>query len=204
MAGRADEAREYERRSSEVLEVLDQLGTFHGALLTRLRLAADAQLLLGDAAAAERHLLACAPRYAEEKTDSGRHVYALVTSRLAMLYCDEARWDEAERWLSPEAAPSTPYVELKLWPAALARLRAHQGQLDEALILVRSTVEAANQSDFLNLRARVWLALVEVLRAARETSEADGAVQAAISLYQRKGNVAALARLGAGESAATS
>ena len=48
-------------------------------------------------------------------------------------------------------------------------------------------------SDNLNLRARAWLALAEVQRAAGDGAEADAAVAEAIRLYEAKGNVAAAA-----------
>ena len=44
-------------------------------------------------------------------------------------------------------------------------------------------------------RARVWLALAEVRRAAGLTAEADAAVAAALELYEQKGNIAAAARV---------
>ena len=48
-----------------------------------------------------------------------------------------------------------------------ARLAAHRGELAEAVALAQRAVELAERSDMLNLRARVWLALAEVQRAAR-------------------------------------
>ena len=50
----------------------------------------------------------------------------------------------------------------------------------------------------LNLRARIWLALAEVQRAAGHAAEADAAVATALGLYEQKGNVAAADCLRAG------
>jgi hypothetical protein len=55
----------------------------------------------------------------------------------------------------------------------------------------------ADTSDFLNLRARTWLAVAEVEQRAERATEASVARSAAVGLYTAKGNVAALAALGA-------
>jgi hypothetical protein len=44
----------------------------------------------------------------------------------------------------------------------------------------------------------VWLAFADVQRAARKHDEADASVEEAIALYEQKGNLAAVERLGAG------
>jgi DNA-binding SARP family transcriptional activator len=190
MEARADEARELGRRSGEIL---DRVGD-HDAFQSRIRDAAEAERLLGDAAAAEQHLLAGRRRYAAIATSAGRHLVELATSSLAMLYCDEGRWGEAERLLS-EPSPTEVWAELMLRPAAAARVAAHQGRLEEALALARGALELGDESDLLNLRARVWLALAEVERAAGNAAGADAAVAKALGLYEQKGNVAAAARL---------
>ena len=59
--------------------------------------------------------------------------------------------------------------------------------------LARRGVELADQSDMLNTRARVWLALVEVLRVDGNGLEADAAMGEAIRLYEQKGNITAAA-----------
>jgi tetratricopeptide (TPR) repeat protein len=77
----------------------------------------------------------------------------------------------------------------------LARVAAHRGQLADALTFAKRALEFAEPTDLLNHRARVWLALAEVERARGASVEADGAVSAAVRLYEKKGNVAAIARL---------
>ena len=79
--------------------------------------------------------------------------------------------------------------------AASARVAAHRGEHAQALELAQRAVELAEPSDLLNLRARVWLALAEVQRAQAPRRRRDAAVAAALRLYERKGNVAAAARL---------
>jgi ATP/maltotriose-dependent transcriptional regulator MalT len=121
--------------------------------------------------------------------------------RLGLLYCDDGRWEDAERCLDyGSEVPVPPFFRegAVLGLAARARLAAHSGELAEALTLARHAVELAERSDMLNLRARVWLALAEVQRARGQTAEADAAVADAIRLYGEKGNVAAAAALGVG------
>ena len=76
-----------------------------------------------------------------------------------------------------------------------ARLAAHQGRLEEALTLARSAVAEAEPWDSLGFKAWTWSVLAEVRQARGEAAEADAATATAIDLYERKGNVAAAARL---------
>jgi DNA-binding SARP family transcriptional activator len=193
-AARNDEAREHGRRSRAVLD------EFHYHVLAEARRrAAEAEMLLGDAAAAERHLVA-------SWRDSQRaghitHSAAHAALALALLYCDQGRWDEAEQWLprgrlDPPAPPGT-YV----WFAQLdatARLTAHRGDLDEALVLARRATELGDDYDRLNQRGDAWRTLADLLRATDRTAEGDAAVERAIGFYEQKGNVAAVARLRVG------
>jgi class 3 adenylate cyclase/tetratricopeptide (TPR) repeat protein len=190
MAGREDEARELGRRSGEIL---DRVGD-HDAFQSRVRDAAEAERLLGDAAAAEQHLLAGRRRFVAIDTSAGRHLTEVATSSLAMLYCDEGRWVEAELLLS-EPSSTEVWAELMLRPAAAARVAVHQGRLEEALALARGALELGDESDFLNLRARVWLALAEVLRASGNTADGDASVAKALALFDQKGNVTEATRL---------
>jgi hypothetical protein len=81
---------------------------------------------------------------------------------------------------------------------AEARLAAHRGEHVEAAERIRRAVEVTDGIDGLNLRAGLFLAFAEVQRAAGEESEADTSVATALELYERKGNLAAAARLRAG------
>jgi hypothetical protein len=56
-------------------------------------------------------------------------------------------------------------------------------------------VAAAERHGAPNDTARVWLALAGAQRAAGLAEEADASVAAALDLYERKGNIAAAARL---------
>ncbi len=75
-------------------------------------------------------------------------------------------------------------------------MRRSVAKLTEALLLVRQGAEVADRGTQAEHNGRVWAALAEVTRAAGRTAEADDAVATAVALYERKGNVAAAARLG--------
>jgi hypothetical protein len=85
--------------------------------------------------------------------------------------------------------------------AVMALLAAHRGRLAEALTLATRAVELAETSDFLNLRARTWLALAEVQRQSGAAAQADAATEKALRLYEAKGNVAGAADVRAGRAA---
>jgi hypothetical protein len=197
MAGRSDEAHQYSRRSSAILDEFP-----YSALGQLSRNAAEAELLLGDAAAAERHLLASWDRAQRRGHTSLGGVETALG--LALLCSDQGRWQETEQWLvrarqDPPAPPRTRLWFLRL--DATARLIAHRGELEEALVLARQPTELTDDSDRLNQRAQAWLTLAEILRTARRIGEADAAHASAIALYERKGNVAAAGRVRAAESA---
>jgi hypothetical protein len=75
-----------------------------------------------------------------------------------------------------------------------AKLRAEQGLTDVAEALAREAVRLAEPTDFLTIRADALLDLAAVLRHARQSSEADGSVRAALDLYEQKGDVVSAER----------
>jgi hypothetical protein len=113
---------------------------------------------------------------------------------LALLYSETGRWDDATDCLSygrdvREAHHYTRESVLRL--AAESRLAAHSGELSEAVRLAWRATEIADRSECLNLRARVWVTLAMVQRAAGQTTFAEAATASALRLFEAKGNVAA-------------
>src|SRR5262249_13881285 len=107
--------------------------------------------------------------------------------RLAHLYCDQRRWDEAVEVLThdPEAGRHDAQIS--------ARLAAHEG-LPEALQLAEQA--AASSEDLpanLTNRATTQLVLAEVQRAVGLTDAADASLASALGLLELKGNVAGIA-----------
>jgi tetratricopeptide (TPR) repeat protein len=197
MGGRSDEARAAERRASGVL---DEVGSAAQAF-QRMH-AGDMYRRLGETAAAEEQYLAMWRYFAEGSEGATNHMAALTADHLAALCFDEGRWQEAEQWHAranqvpaPRTSAATP---TRL--AFAAKLAAHNGELADAVALARKAVEAAEeQADRVGVRAGIWLVLAELLRQSDQVAEADAAVEKAIGLYERKGNVAAVARLRPGE-----
>jgi hypothetical protein len=70
---------------------------------------------------------------------------------------------------------------------------ALQGELGEAESHVREATALVASTDLLNLRADVMLGLADILGAEACSVESAAALGEAVRLYQRKGNVAAIA-----------
>jgi tetratricopeptide (TPR) repeat protein len=179
--------------------VLDEANVLVSSWVSQVH-AAGAKELAGDREGAERDLKAmwlhC--RDALGGAPDLRAMHAAY--RLAYLYCDEGRWDDAEEYLAfCSGFPALEDATVASYrPAAAARLAAHRGDFVSATALADQAVEAADATDMLNMRALVWLALAEVRRVSGRAAEADDAVATALELYERKGNVAAATRLRAG------
>jgi tetratricopeptide (TPR) repeat protein len=191
MAARFDEARELGASSSAVFDEL-------GLMNTPFRFAAaDAKAFAGDRDGAERELTAIWLKMRDARGNSLDARAIRAASLLALLYADEGRWDEVERYLAygRDAPRPAHLLATPVRLAADARLAAHRGELGEALKLARRAAEIAEAGGRPNISARVQLALAEVQRAAGHDSEADAAVAAALALYEQKGNLAASARL---------
>jgi tetratricopeptide (TPR) repeat protein len=186
MAGRAEEAVELHERSLRVLDEMNITGT----PVPWRYAAAETREYAGDRAGAIRELT-----WRPLKVSA----LAMVASYWrALLYCDEGRWDKAERRLAHGAQVPVPTrfrPEAPLRLAAEARIAAHHGRSAEALTLAHRAVELADLSDMLNLRGRVWAASAEVGESAGEGAAADAALARALQLYEQKGNVAAAAAL---------
>jgi DNA-binding SARP family transcriptional activator len=198
MAGRFDEARAHLDASTAILEEVNLVQLQWGHSVWRVQQALE---LMGDAAAAEQQLIAQLVYYKtrSERTSSlALHAAGL----LANLCCDQGRWEDAAGYLDygQEVDRSPPpdgkvYAPVRL--AARARLAAHAGRYAEAVELGETAVElAAGFGDWGPAAyARAWLALAEVRRAAGSEAEAREAVERALELYERKGNIAAAARV---------
>jgi tetratricopeptide (TPR) repeat protein len=201
MAGRFDEARDLVERSNRVLDQSGHIGSW----ATRA-VAAEARELIGDLPGAE-HELETTWRAIDAYRNGAVDIRTLQTAaQLAMVYCDDGRWDDAERCLElgrDFAAPDCFTRGSVNALAVRARLAGHRGELKDAVALARRAVERAALCDIVNLKAAVWLALAEVQRRAGADAEADTAVAEALALYEQKGNVASATRLRTPTAAAT-
>jgi tetratricopeptide (TPR) repeat protein len=203
MAGRFGDARAQLAAGAAGLR---EAGETNAAWSSRVS-AVEAMQLLGDDEAAEREMTTVFLHFRGTRGEGTEARALQFGGRLALLCCDQGRWQEAADWLAygQEVDRSPPvygkaYAEIRL--VARARVAAQLGETGEAVVLARAAIEAADRRDTPNGRARAWLALAEVQRVAGNTAEADAALARAIELFERKGNVGALHRLRAPERAA--
>ncbi len=152
------------------------------------RSAGEIELLAGDPVAAERVLRpACATL--ERMGDWGHFTSVVVYLADALLL--QGRGDEAapmvevgRRWAIDDDVDA----QVGLHRVA-ARLAARAGDLEEAQGLADEAVARAGQTDFLHLAGDAYSDLAEVLELAGKKDEARDALEQALALYERKGNL---------------
>ena len=190
MHTRFDTARALIARSKALAEEL-------GLEVLRWRVAQQAseiEMLADDAAAAERelrpahdafvrmgelgYLATLAPMLADALLAQGKDQDVVELTELA------------ERSAIPEDADA----QIR-WRLVRAKALSRRGQIDEAERLARDGVAIAARTDFLDVHAEAVAALAEVVGVAGRSEESASLVREAVSLYERKGNVAAVARL---------
>jgi class 3 adenylate cyclase/tetratricopeptide (TPR) repeat protein len=198
MAGRFDEARAQLETSTPVLDEVNLTEVSWGGSRWRVW---ETLELLGDTAAAEQDLIAVWLHFRDTRGERSSSRALLAAALLALLCCDQGRWDEAANHLtygktvdcSPPPSGKL-YVPLRF--AARARIAARVGQHAEADEFARTAVEFAPTVGWdEQVKARAWLALAEIRRATGNDVGADEAIERALGVYDRKGNITAAARV---------
>jgi class 3 adenylate cyclase/tetratricopeptide (TPR) repeat protein len=185
MLGRFDEAWDLARAANERLRALRGSSE-------ELWLAEIAQLE-GDYEAAEHYLR----RSFEAMQARGmRNTLSGLAPLLARVLCARGRHNEAEPLarLGRELAAESDVWAQTLWRQAQALVDAALGKHAEAERLAREAVAVAERTDGLNLQADALYDLAEVLAAAGRTHEAAAALELALERYERKKNLAMVAR----------
>jgi class 3 adenylate cyclase/tetratricopeptide (TPR) repeat protein len=189
MLGRFDEGREL---FGEGQAMLAEMG-----LLTRLGgrsiIAGDMEIWAGDLTAAEEHLLT-GLRLLERIGEVG--VRTTVAARLAYVLYQREKYDEAERFTvtSEELAMPGDIASEVVWRFVRALVLARRGEQDDAEQLMQEATLRIEKTDFLNLRADVFLARAEFAQLAGSPREAPPLIEEAIAVYEQKENVAAAER----------
>jgi DNA-binding SARP family transcriptional activator len=187
MRGRFDTAGQLEHLARRTWEELGQGVVAANACAV---VAATIEVLAGNYARAS-HFLRASCEFCLEMHES-----AILSTRAAeladALYALE-RYDEAGEWarLAQKHGAREDRSAQFSWRSALAKVSARKGALEEAESLARSALDVVGQTDALNHHAKVLLDLAEVLRLAHRPDEAAGAVEDALTLYERKGNIVA-------------
>ncbi len=189
MSGRFDEAR---RHIKESRALAHDLGLIWQAGVQEL-LSGYVELLAGDPAAAERDM-----RAAEEvfrRIGEGWFLSTVAVDLPRAVY-EQGRYDDAFALLGAiDELPAPTDREWQIKRTGIpACLVARRGRLDEAERLAREGVALAADSEYVGLHADVLLDLAEVLRLGGQSDEAAATAADAVTLYERKGNVAGAAR----------
>jgi tetratricopeptide (TPR) repeat protein len=184
MRGRFDLARSlYNQALDHAAELGDQLALANSGQPGHL-----IETLAGDVVAAERHVR----RACELLQEMGERGWlASNAGILARALVALGRFDEAEEWSHrAEEMTSTDDVDAHVrWRRARAVVFARWGQFVEAERLARVAVALIGQTDMTNDHGDALMDLAEVLELASKHTEAADAIEQAVGLYERKGNV---------------
>ena len=188
-AGRLSKAREL---IAEAEHTYEELGS-PTAVIHSGTVRADLEFLAADFVAAEQTLREQC-EYLELIRD--RAHFAVRAAKLADAIYRQGRWDEAEHWAAESrsnAATDDQSAQLVLG-AVQSKLLARRGAVTEAVEYAEEIVRLAESTDGLNLIAATKLALAEVLGIAQLHSEAQRSIEAAIALFEQKGNAVAVSQ----------
>ncbi len=121
---------------------------------------------------------------------------ASYSGKLADVLYLVGRLEEAEEWSSRsrELAMPDDRDAQAWWRTVTSKLVARRGDVHAAAELAAEALAVVEQTDALNLHAKVSLDYAEVLRAGGRRAEAAHAVADAVRLYELKGNRVAAAR----------
>jgi class 3 adenylate cyclase/tetratricopeptide (TPR) repeat protein len=150
-------------------------------------------LASGDAASAEATLRTGYERLVEM---GEKALLADTAAMLAQVLCQQGRAEEAWAFTreAENAASEDDLSAQVVWRGVRARLLARAGRIGEAKRLSAHAVELAGRTDWLTDHADALIAHAEVLRLAGEAEEVARAIQKAIVLYDRKGNMVGIRR----------
>jgi tetratricopeptide (TPR) repeat protein len=191
MGGNFDIARAHVERGRSAFR---DLGLTRAAVDYYARAVAIIELLAGFPEVAERALREACLLLQEVKESS---VLATRAAELATALYELRRYDEAAEWarLARDSAGDDDLDAALTRQPVEAKILARQGELDEAERLARVTLNLVERTDALARHADALLALAEILELGGSAEEAEEKIDQALSLYERKGNAAAAARV---------
>jgi tetratricopeptide (TPR) repeat protein len=174
----------------EADETLRELGSIHASVSHHEALV---RLLAGDPALAE------VPLRADVETLTSMNdvrLLATTTAMLAQAVYAQGRLSEAGELCRTTAASAAAddIVTQVIWRSVEAKVLARRGACEAAEALARAAVALVEPTDLLSHHADALVDLAEVLRACARPEEAEAARHAGLALYERKGNLAAIAR----------
>ena len=190
MQGRFDQAR----------QLLAQARAIHQELASPVDLqtlafwTAPLEMLAGEPASAENELRS-ACEFFQARGEQG--LLSTLAAFLADALYAQGRVDEASHWVqvSRETATSDDHDAQARWRSVEAKLLAKREEFDEAEALAREAIDVIGRSDELDNQAHMHVSLLEVLRLAGRNEEAIQALDEALVLFERKGNLVMTERL---------
>jgi len=156
--------------------------------------AVEVELLAGDPGAAAA-LAEGSCRLLEELGQ--RSVLSTVAARLAQVYYQLDRLEEADAWAGRalgEGASDDAITQM-LWRQARAKVLARRGRHAEAEVMAREAVAIGARTEMLNAQADADADLAEVLWLAGHPEDAAQALEEALTRYQRKENLVMAERM---------
>jgi predicted ATPase/class 3 adenylate cyclase len=182
--GRFEEARDHIVQAKALLQEVAGTVWMAGPLA---QFAGLVELWAGDPVAAEREL-----RWGYETLKAIGEMGWLptVADILSEALYAQGRYDEAEVLTneSEKIAGTEDLYSQVFRRTVRARVRAQRGEMEEAERLAREAVDISKATDFVQLRARAYLVLGELLQQAPEKAEeARRVTQEAIRLFEQKG-----------------
>jgi tetratricopeptide (TPR) repeat protein len=189
MEGRFENARELYKRSRAQLE---EFGWNLYAALTSLD-SGPVEMLAGDAAAAEEELR---KDYKALEQMGERNYIATTAGFLAEALYAQGQYDEATTvaHASSEISAADDVASQFHWRAVTAKLLARAGRFDEAEAMAHEALTIIRRSEEVDSQANALMDLGEVLRLAGKEADARGAIQEAVELFERKGNLVLAAK----------
>jgi class 3 adenylate cyclase/tetratricopeptide (TPR) repeat protein len=187
-----DEARELIVQARSLLQEV-ALTVWMAGPLTQM--AGLVELSAGDPAAAERHLRWGYETLNEVGEMAWQHT---LIALLAEAVYDQGRYEEAEELArrAEEMAGGEDTFTQVLWRKVAARVAAQRGEIDQAEALIGEARDLAGATDSLQLQGQALVGLAEVHDLAGRPADAAAAVQEAVAVFERKGDLQAARRAG--------
>jgi predicted ATPase/class 3 adenylate cyclase len=172
---------------AEARGAFEEMGATLLGARTSLQSAA-VELLAGDSLAAERELRR---DYETLERMGERYLRPTVAANLALLLCRDGRFDEAATYASvaEEVAAEDDVESQALWRSAKALILARADDGESAEATARAAVELLRRTDALVQIADALVVQAAILEEHGKLGEREKALNEAVSLYARKGNV---------------
>jgi len=151
------------------------------------------ELLAGNAQQAAQMMRAA---WAEMTATGDRSFASTVAGNLALALIELGQMDEAEKWakVASEDAAADDFASQTSSLAAIGRVLASRGSIEEGERLVREAVDMTAATDYMTYQGEMRLHFATILDLSGRRAEAEEAIARAIERFQAKGATAWIAR----------